>query len=47
MVTNLLSPRFTIAVYVAAVTLMAPFIVAVLNTVLLKEKLPRFTIPGK
>jgi len=42
-VTNLLSPKFTMAVNVQLMTLMAPLIVAVMNTAFLKEKLPPYT----
>jgi len=45
-ITNLLSPKFAMAVYVQLVTLAAPFMVALLNTLVGREKLPAFTIPA-
>lgn len=42
-ITNLLSARFTLAIYVQVVNLMVPFLVALLSTTLFRERLPRFT----
>ena len=42
-VTNLLSARFTMAIYVQLITLMTPFIVVMLSLLLLREPVPRFT----
>lgn len=39
-VTNFLAARFTLAIYVQLITLMTPFIVALLSRVLLRETLP-------
>ncbi len=44
--TNLLSTKFTLAIYVQLVTLMSPFVVAAINTFILKEPLPPLTIPA-
>ncbi len=45
-VTNLLSARFTLAIYVQVVNLLVPFLVALLSTSLYRERLPRSTIPA-
>mmetsp|Transcript_8321 Transcript_8321/g.22123 ORF Transcript_8321/g.22123 Transcript_8321/m.22123 type:complete len:582 (-) Transcript_8321:3373-5118(-) len=45
-ITNLLAPRFTLAVYVQLITLATPFLVAVLSRIVLREKLPRFFLPS-
>ncbi len=45
-ITNLLSARFTLAIYVQVVNLMVPFLVALLSTTLFRERLPRFTLPA-
>jgi len=42
-ITNLLAARFTLAIYVQLITLMTPFVVAVLSATLLRERLPRYT----
>lgn len=42
-ITNILASRFTPALYVQLVTLMTPFIVAFLSTLVLRENLPRNT----
>jgi drug/metabolite transporter (DMT)-like permease len=41
--TNLLSTRFTLAIYVQVIMLMTPFLVAILSLIILKEQLPRYT----
>ncbi len=41
---NILAARFTLAIYVQLITLLTPFIVALLSTAVLREKLPRYTI---
>jgi hypothetical protein len=45
-ITNLVSPKFTSAVYVQLMTLFSPFLVGVFNTLFLKEKMPPFTVPA-
>lgn len=45
-VTNLLSAKYTLAIYVQVVNLMVPFLVAFLSTTLFHERLPRFTLPA-
>ncbi|MDX1612679.1 MAG: EamA family transporter [Candidatus Promineifilaceae bacterium] len=42
-VTNLLAARFTLAIYVQLLTLMTPFLVAVLNGILFRDHMPRYT----
>ena len=42
-VTNLLAARFTLAIYVQLITLLTPFLVALLSTVVWHERLPRYT----
>jgi drug/metabolite transporter (DMT)-like permease len=42
-VTHMLAARFTLAIYVQLITLMAPFIVALLSTTLFRERLPPYT----
>ena len=42
-ITNILAARYTAALYVQLVTLMTPFIVAFLSTLVLRENLPRNT----
>jgi len=44
--TNLVSPKFTLAIYAQLMTLFTPFVVALLNTLFFKEPLPPFTIPS-
>lgn len=45
-VTNILSARFTLAIYVQLITQLTPFIVILISTLAFREKLPRFTIPA-
>jgi len=42
-VTNLLAARFTLAIYVQLITLMTPFLVALLSATLLREPIPPYT----
>ena len=42
-VTNFLAARYTLAIYVQLITLLTPFLVAIMSTVVLHEKLPRYT----
>ncbi|MCG8353079.1 MAG: DMT family transporter [Chloroflexales bacterium] len=42
-ITNLLAARFAPAIYVQLITLMTPFIVALLSTTLFRERLPLYT----
>jgi drug/metabolite transporter (DMT)-like permease len=42
-ITNLLAARFTLAIYVQLITLMTPFLVALLNTIFLREPIPPYT----
>ncbi|MGL4651604.1 MAG: EamA family transporter, partial [Caldilineaceae bacterium] len=42
-ITNILAARYTAALYVQLITLMTPFIVAFLSTLVLRENLPRNT----
>jgi len=42
-ITNILAARYTLAIYVQLITLMTPFIVAFLSTLVLREELPRNT----
>jgi len=42
-VSNLLAARFTLAIYVQLITLLTPFLVALLSTVVWHERLPRYT----
>jgi drug/metabolite transporter (DMT)-like permease len=42
-VTNLLAARFTLAIYVQLITMLTPFLVALLSTVIWHERLPRYT----
>lgn len=44
--TNILSQRYTLAIYVQLIGLLTPFIVVLLNRVVLKERAPRFTLPA-
>lgn len=41
--TNLISTRFTLAIYVQVITLMTPFLVALLSLIILRETLPPYT----
>ena len=45
-ITNVLSARFTLAVYVQLITLMTPLVVALLSAGLFRERLPRLTWPA-
>jgi drug/metabolite transporter (DMT)-like permease len=45
-ITNVLSARFTLAIYVQLITLMTPLVVALLSAVLFREKLPPYTWPA-
>ena len=45
-ITNLLSQRFTLAIYVQLIGLLTPFLVVLLSRLLLKERAPRFTLPA-
>jgi drug/metabolite transporter (DMT)-like permease len=42
-VTNLLAARFTLAIYVQLITMLTPFLVALLSTMIWHERLPRYT----
>jgi drug/metabolite transporter (DMT)-like permease len=42
-ITNLLAARYTLAIYVQLVTLMTPFVVALLSRTLLREPIPPYT----
>lgn len=42
-VTNFLAARFTLAIYVQLITLLTPFVVALLSTLVWHEHLPRYT----
>lgn len=45
-ITNILSQRFTQAIYVQLIGLLTPFLVVLLNRLFLKERTPRFTLPA-
>ncbi len=45
-ITNILAARFTLAIYVQLITLMTPFVVALLSATFLREKLPPLTLPA-
>jgi drug/metabolite transporter (DMT)-like permease len=45
-ISNILSSRFTLAIYVQLITLMTPLVVALLSAGLFREKLPPFTLPA-
>lgn len=45
-ITNILSARFTLAIYVQLITLMTPLMVALLSAGLFGERLPPFTLPA-
>ncbi|GAB4429848.1 MAG: EamA family transporter [Chloroflexi bacterium OHK40] len=45
-ITNLLSARFTLAIYVQLITLMTPLLVALLSAGLFRERLPPYTWPA-
>lgn len=42
-VTNFLAARYTLAIYVQLITLLTPFLVAILSLIILGERLPRYT----
>ncbi|MFN2118208.1 MAG: DMT family transporter [Candidatus Promineifilaceae bacterium] len=42
-VTNLFAARFTLAIYVQLITMLTPFLVALLSTMVWHERLPRYT----
>lgn len=45
-ITNILSQRYTLAIYVQLIGLLTPFLVVLLSWVVLKERAPRFTLPA-
>jgi drug/metabolite transporter (DMT)-like permease len=45
-ITNILSARFTLAIYVQLITLMTPLLVALLSAGIFRERLPPFTLPA-
>ena len=45
-ITNILSARYTLSIYVQLVTQLTPFLVIFFSVVLFREKIPRFTIPA-
>ncbi|MCB0044284.1 MAG: DMT family transporter [Caldilineaceae bacterium] len=45
-ITNLVSARFTLSIYVQLIALLTPFIVVLLSRVFLKEKVPSYTLPA-
>ncbi|NTU83343.1 MAG: DMT family transporter [Chloroflexales bacterium] len=45
-ITNVLSARFTLAIYVQLITLMTPLVVALLSAALFRQRLPPFTWPA-
>lgn len=45
-VTNVLATRYTAAVHVSLINLLTPFLVALLSTLVLRERLPRYTLPA-
>lgn len=45
-VTNIVSTRYTLSIYVQLVTQATPFFVILFSTALFREKLPRFTVPA-
>ena len=42
-VTNMLAARYTLAIYVQLITLLTPFLVALLSTLVWHEQLPKYT----
>ena len=44
--TNVLAARYTAAIYVSLINLLTPFLVALLSTLALRERLPRYTLPA-
>ncbi|MFO7631675.1 MAG: DMT family transporter [Caldilinea sp.] len=45
-ITNILSQRYTLALYVQLIGLLTPFLVVLLSRLVLKERAPRFTVPA-
>lgn len=45
-ITNILSQRYTLAIYVQLIGLLTPFLVVLLNHAVLRERAPRFTLPA-
>lgn len=45
-ITNILSQRYTLAIYVQLIGLLTPFLVVLLSRLILKERAPRFTMPA-
>ncbi len=45
-ITNVLATRYTQALFVQLITLMTPFLIAFLSTLVLHESLPRITLPA-
>lgn len=45
-VTNILSQRYTLAIYIQLIGLLTPFLVVLLNRIVLKARPPRFTWPA-
>ena len=45
-VTNILASRYTLAIYVQLITLMTPFLIALLSTLVLRERMPKGTVPA-
>lgn len=45
-ITNILSQRYTLAIYVQVIGLLTPFLVVLLSRLALKERTPRFTLPA-
>ncbi len=45
-ITNILSQRYTLAIYVQLIGLLTPFLVVALSNLVLKERAPRFTLPA-
>ena len=45
-ITNILSQRYTLAIYVQLIGLLTPFLVVALSSLVLKERAPRFTLPA-
>jgi drug/metabolite transporter (DMT)-like permease len=45
-ITNILSQRYTLAIYVQLIGLLTPFLVVLLSRLVLKERAPRFTLPA-
>lgn len=45
-ITNILSMRYTLAIYVQLIGLMTPFIIALFNWLVLRDRMPRYTVPA-